>query len=35
MVHKWRHKLQKTLLSSNKALPKEEVHIVLALLSYC
>ncbi|KAJ7907375.1 hypothetical protein B0H13DRAFT_2273696 [Mycena leptocephala] len=25
MVHKWRHKLQKTLLSSNKALPKEEI----------
>ncbi|KAJ7640645.1 hypothetical protein B0H17DRAFT_1339250 [Mycena rosella] len=24
-VHKWRHKLQKTLLSSNKTLPKEEV----------
>lgn len=28
-VREWRHKLQKTFLSSNKALPKEEVRIIL------
>lgn len=30
-VREWRHKLQKTFLSSNKSLPKEEVRVLL----YC